>query len=42
MVDSIADLGYDQEEVSELIDILNDENIITYSRSAPQGWRLVS
>ena len=40
-VDAISDLGFDQEKVSEAIDVLNDKNIITYSRSAPQGWKLV-
>lgn len=42
MVGEIVKLGYKESKVNDTIDLLNDENIITYSRSTPQGWKLVS
>ncbi|TXT61512.1 MAG: hypothetical protein BAJALOKI1v1_1130002 [Promethearchaeota archaeon] len=40
LVNSIIDLGFNEEEVEEMIDILNEQDVITYSRSKPQGWML--
>jgi len=42
LVEEIVKLGYNEENINNIIDLLNDENIITFSRSAPQGWKLVS
>ncbi|TFF98382.1 MAG: hypothetical protein EU541_06900 [Promethearchaeota archaeon] len=40
LIQMMVDLGYEKEEVDLTIDSLNDQNIITYSRSKPQGWRI--
>jgi hypothetical protein len=42
LVRNIVELGFKKDKVKEEINTLNDQDIITYSRAKPKGWRLKS
>jgi len=42
LIELISQKGFSKDIIRGEIDNLNDQNIITYSRSKPQGWILVS
>lgn len=42
LIELTSQKGFSEDIIREEIDNLNDQNIITYSRSKPQGWTLVS
>ncbi|MBD3213975.1 MAG: hypothetical protein GF311_15300 [Candidatus Lokiarchaeota archaeon] len=40
LIDLVSQKGFSKTEIQSEIDILNDKNLITYSRSKPRGWTL--
>ena len=40
LVSAITKNGFDESKVEDQIDKLNNEDIISYSRSKPRGWSL--
>ncbi|TFF95124.1 MAG: hypothetical protein EU544_03435 [Promethearchaeota archaeon] len=42
LIDAIKQKGYSKEQIEKAMETLKDDNKIQYSRSKPQGWRIIA